>query len=135
MTYKSTYTVYKSFFMTQLLNERGGYNFQQINNWVERDMFCKKKMILPINLGNEHWATAVIDFEMKTIKYLDSLGRNGDRYLYALLMFLMDSWKKLNHQTILPQVEKWKLIGHTYDVPQQQNSYDCGVFCCMFCRI
>ena len=118
--------------MIQLLNGRGGYNFHNVTKWVDKDMYCKEIMILPINLGNEHWATVVINFEMKTIKYLDSLGSNGDRYLCALMRFLFDSWKKLNNQTPFPQVEQWNLLGHTHDVPQQQNSYDCGVFCCMF---
>ena len=119
--------------MTALLSQNG-YNFERVGRWIDEDMFIKKKkIILPINLGNSHWATAVISIEEQTIKYLDSSHQNrGNRYLDALLKFVHDSWKKLNNGRNLPDSDKWILIGHTSDIPQQTNGYDCGVFCIMF---
>ena len=96
----------------------------------------KKKIILPINLLNSHWETAVISIEEQTIKYLDSAHskhlNKANRYLDVLFKFVRDSWRKLNNGTNLPNSDKWQLIGHTSDIPQQTNGYDCGVFCIMF---
>ena len=61
-----------SFFMTALLDEdnTGSYNFQNVNRWITNDLFKKEKFILPINLGNYHWATGAIFFREKINKIL-----------------------------------------------------------------
>ena len=41
------------------------YNFQNVKTWIKNDLFEKDKFILPINLGNTHWATGTIFFQEK----------------------------------------------------------------------
>ena len=52
---------YNSFFMSQLLDENNQYNFSKVKRCVKREMFKKKKIILPNNIQNTHWASGVID--------------------------------------------------------------------------
>ena len=77
--------LYNSFFMSKLLDENNQYNFSKVKRYVKQEMFKKKKIILPINLHNNHWAIGVIDIEMKIIKNLDSKHNDGDLYVKALL--------------------------------------------------
>ena len=43
------------------------------------DIFSKKKIFIPINIGNSHWTLLLIDLMIKTISYYDSY-RNGGVY-------------------------------------------------------
>ena len=49
------------FFMSKLLDENNQYNFSKVKRYVKQEMFRKKKIILPINIQNTHWASGGID--------------------------------------------------------------------------
>ena len=100
--------------------------------WIPNNMFEKKKIILPVNLGNCHWATVVVFTEEKIIKYYDSMGNSGGDITQSMLRFVTDGWNYIE-QSVLPDIEKWK-CEDTKKIPQQNNGYDCGVFCCMFAK-
>ena len=52
------------FFMSKLLDENNQYNFSKVKRYVKQEIFKKKKIILPINIQNTHWASGVIDSEI-----------------------------------------------------------------------
>ena len=51
--------------MSKLLDDNNEYDFSKVKRYVKQKMFKKKKIILLINIQNSHWATGVIDIEMK----------------------------------------------------------------------
>ena len=56
--------LYNSFLMSKLLDVNNQYNFSKVKRYVKQEMFKKKKIILPINIQNTHWASGVIDSEI-----------------------------------------------------------------------
>jgi sentrin-specific protease 1 len=67
-----------------------GYNFQQVRNWGRRqapgaDIFRLESLFIPVNINNCHWAAAVINFQSRSITFLDSLGDPGIPHLNRLM--------------------------------------------------
>ena len=49
-------------------------NFPELLKWSRKiDLFAKEYIILPINLGNCHWALVVVSVLAKSICYYDSM--------------------------------------------------------------
>ncbi|KXN72115.1 cysteine proteinase [Conidiobolus coronatus NRRL 28638] len=93
------------------------------------DIFKKDKIIIPINIGNTHWALSCIDFTQKRIRYLDSLNGSTTSVFQNLIAYVDTEYQaKYN--------AKFDWTHFTFDdsekVPQQRNGYDCGVFLCTF---
>ena len=125
-------TIHTSSFMKNILDHNLKYKFQKISSRIKNDMFQKNKIILPIKIGNMHWATAVIYIRSKKIKIFDSKGANRLFYLKVLFKFVTDSWEKIHNGVSFLKKEDWELVDHTNDIPIQRNKHDCGVFCCMY---
>jgi Ulp1 family protease len=71
---------FSSFFFVRLLVPNVGYTYKNVRRWTKNvDIFSKKKIFIPINIGNSHWTLLLIDLMIKTISYYDSLG-NADVY-------------------------------------------------------
>ena len=71
---------FSSFFFVKLLVPKVGYTYKNVRRWTKNvDIFSKKKIFIPINIGNSHWTLLLIDLMIKTIFYYDSLG-NADVY-------------------------------------------------------
>lgn len=68
----------------------------------------------------------------RKIQYFDSMGGDGRYYLNAILQYLKDEWASKHDGEELPFSSLWELVSTNSDVPQQKNTYDCGVFTCMF---
>jgi hypothetical protein len=45
------------------------------------DIFEKKKLFFPINIGNTHWAMMVVYVQEKRVMYLDSMGQLGNKWV------------------------------------------------------
>ncbi|CAD8094376.1 unnamed protein product [Paramecium sonneborni] len=115
-----------------LENEKGRYQFNklniQINNLKNRYKFSQnlqnnffslfKYTYIPINLQNNHWLCAIIQFQENKIQYLDSNYSKQDNVVEGLE-------KMLNYKN---ENTKWQI---TCDSPKQENSFDCGIFCLM----
>ena len=92
-----------------------------------------KYLLCPVNHFNEHWALAAIYFEEKKICWYDSLGKTDYYKLYHLLQYLEDAHKACTDPTKGTfDRDEWELVPCPLDVPNQSNTYDCGVFLCMF---
>ncbi|KAK7755885.1 hypothetical protein SLS62_002172 [Diatrype stigma] len=83
-------------------------------NFLQIDTF-----LFPINLGN-HWTLMAIRPSLRTMAYVDSFRSAGMNHLNTakafLASFLGDKYDK----------DEWNTVK--YRVPQQTNSYDCGMF-------
>ena len=88
-----------TFFFNKLTGETTHeYNFEDTVRWIPNEMFEKpKKIILPVNLGNLHWALAVIFIKDQIIIYYDFMWYDGSHVLHALLKFVEDVWKRHNN--------------------------------------
>lgn len=114
------------------LAQRG---YQGVARWAKRkkiNVFAMEKILTPINIGNMHWALAVIDNIKKTITYYDSLGgsRNSGnpQAVQTLARYMKEEAKRLGVTG-----NEYRLIPHT-EAPQQKNGSDCGVFTCTAAR-
>ena len=136
-----------SFFMEKLNNKTSDGGIAAVDRWAARqgidDVFKLKKMIIPINIGGTvkqnknktekpkgHWTSIHVDFEKKTISYLNSLhGGTGTKYNNLVLKYLQHRHKE-EHAGKEMLTKDWKLINCKTSTPQQDNDYDCGVFVC-----
>ncbi|RHY39933.1 hypothetical protein DYB34_003700 [Aphanomyces astaci] len=109
---------FNSFFFAKV--SEGGYNYVNVRRWTRKiDIFAMDKIFVPVNIRNE-----------KRIQYFDSMAGAGSQCLEVLLKYLHD---ESQHKKNTPfDATGWELVGTTDDTPQQDNSFDCGVFTCMF---
>ncbi|ETV88061.1 hypothetical protein, variant 1 [Aphanomyces astaci] len=120
---------FNSFFFAKV--SEGGYNYVNVRRWTRKiDIFAMDKIFVPVNIRNVHWCLAVIFMQEKRIQYFDSMAGTGSQCLDVLLKYLHD---ESQHKKNTPfDATGWELVGTTDDTPQQDNSFDCGVFTCMF---
>jgi len=91
---------FNSYFIQSMFDEkntlnpslRGKYNYKNVKRWGKKvpgkDIFKLDRIYIPINIGNVHWALAIIYVEAKIIRYFDSCGFDGKRYIGGLLQYL-----------------------------------------------
>jgi sentrin-specific protease 1 len=92
-------------------------------------VFSFDLMLVPINVGKNHWALGFVDFKRQVISYWDSLGSDHLGFREKIDRYLQDEWADKHKGEDYP----FKFdTEHDTDVPGQSNGYDCGVFTCMF---
>jgi len=80
-----------------------------------------RRMLIPININNLHWALVDVNVVLGTVTYLDSLVQIADTEAAKLII----QWlSKFNYHFY------WKSLN--LEVDQQDNDYDCGLFICWF---
>ena len=87
--------------------------------------FQYDKVLIPINIGNNHWLLAYINMRIKELFIYDSID-NEQRQINIinnLLTWLMSFIPKQDRKN---EEEKWK--AEIVDAPLQTNGFDCGVF-------
>ena len=119
--------IFSTFFYTKLVC--GGY--ESVCSWYNKiDMFGKRLLMFPIHLdASSHWCLAAANIVDKQISYFDSLQNDN----FACLR---------NLETYLIQAQQLQAKGDSVnwhsiickDIPVQHNSFDCGVFTCMYAR-
>ena len=126
---------FNSFFM-RTLGTGDSYDYNRIRRWSRRirmreNIFQLKSITFPINVNNMHWTLARINLDTRIIEYFDSMGNLGATYLDTLLRFLSDEHQdKLGSP--LPTLNTWSKTSWGDKVPQQPNTFDCGVYVCIF---
>ena len=114
-----------STYFFQILQEKG---YAGIKKWTGHvDIFAFKYLLFPIHLPG-HWIMVAVDVEKKEVGYYDS--RNGIDFSSSVIFQYLLKEHQWKHGTEL-DFQKWKLLQHK-EIPQQRNSYDCGVFACMY---
>ncbi|KNZ50642.1 hypothetical protein VP01_431g16 [Puccinia sorghi] len=110
---------FSSFFMAKY--DKDGYD--------GTDLLQKDVVIFPINISNAHWTCATINLRAERFEYFDSMGNKNPSVLANLRDYIVnEAWAK---KQIKLDVSRW---GDYYyeDIPQQNNSFDCGIFVCQF---
>ena len=115
---------YSTFFYPKL--QRDGY--LAVCQWNRgASIFSKRLLIFPIHLG-AHWCLAAVHVSDKTITYLDSLKIDNPLCLLVLHEYLV--------QESLTQGSEFDPAAwhssHQKNIPEQENSFDCGVFVCTY---
>lgn len=121
---------FNSFFYTLLSVEGSGYNYSKVNKWTKKiDIFKMDKLIIPVHLGS-HWCLASVNMKKKLIEYYDSLGGTNSHCRKCLRQYLADEYRSKNNREL--DLSVWVDHAPGSQVPQQENSFDCGVFMCIF---
>ncbi len=107
------------------------------------DISKTRKIFIPIHKGN-HFTCVVIFLDKKQISYYDSLlttnrTRTGcahkkeqqEKILGVVVQYLQDEFKKNDYNLI--DENNWPLKT-ICNVPQQDNTKDCGICVCLYCN-
>ena len=94
------------------------------------NIFEKDVVFIPLNLRNSHWALLAVYTTTKKIYYYDSMYNESDARTLRqnLLTFLVEEAKAI--EMTFFKVEDWDITEHVY-CPQQDGSWECGVFTIM----
>ena len=109
---------------------RGKYNYNNSRKWSKKvfggNIFELKRLFIPINLGQVHWALVVIHIRNKLIQYYDSMrgeAKNREHSVAkckGVLKYLKDEHKNQYKGREL-NTSDWTIDPHPKDVPQQLN--------------
>ena len=120
------------------MNKRWICGSRNISIWYKTTNYNKLYgLLIPIHVGDNHWSLLKVEFDNKTITYIDSLVKNniskGQEIIKAFIYHHQERLLKFPSLTREIQQNEWKTIVFTpQKVTQQQNGHDCGVFCCMY---
>ncbi|AGO13848.1 AaceriAGL019Wp [[Ashbya] aceris (nom. inval.)] len=122
---KYTHTVAFNSFFYSTLSERG---YQGVRRWMKRKKVKiedLRKIFVPINLDQSHWALGIIDITKKKIMYADSLTSRPNSMSFAIM-------KDLQNYVL---EESGGSLGQDFELehiacPQQPNGFDCGIYVC-----
>jgi Ulp1 family protease len=80
---------FTSFFFEKMF-ENNGYSYASVKRWSKKvkctngNVFLLDKMVVPVNVSNTHWCCCVAFVQKKQIKYFDSMGGDGMKYMEGL---------------------------------------------------
>ncbi|KAM9709112.1 sentrin-specific protease 2 isoform 2-T2 [Menidia menidia] len=124
---------FSTFFFPKLRGGGGGQTggHVAVKRWTKAvDLFLFDLVLVPLHLG-VHWALAVIDFKLKTVKSYDSMGQRHDDICNLLLLYLKEEHKVKKGREL--DGAKWTVGSlKAVEIPQQKNGSDCGVFACKY---
>ena len=128
-------------------------NAKKLTNKENINITILKTVIIPLHVVPNHWVVIVINLEQESIHYFDSLHAPEDTITVALgdvyvpqtnangplcrygpalrncARWVVDEFQSKD-SSYVKDVQDWKGIVHSrHEVPQQDNGYDCGVFC------
>lgn len=137
--YRESY-FFNSYFFEQLLNPT---NQDACKRWVKnithpQGVFGLKKILIPVNIGNVHWALVVAFMQERRLVYYDSkfaqVPDHGMKYLVAMERYLHnEAARLLEAKKVAPgqvDVRPWEKVLGSVSTPQQVED-DCGVFTCI----
>ena len=132
---KKTSYLWNSFFWLKLSSDGNGYNYKAVQRWTSRkriDIFNFERILVPMNIGKNHWALGVVELKERCIKYYDSLSPHTVHASFAeyIIRYLEDEFRDKRKDQPCPDF-LGTFTTCLVDPPQQRNGYDCGVFTCM----
>ncbi|XP_038886796.1 probable ubiquitin-like-specific protease 2B [Benincasa hispida] len=150
---KHRFHFFNSFFFRKLADldkdpssaSDGRAAFLRVRKWTRKvDLFDKDYIFIPINF-NLHWSLMVIchpgevarcsdENLMKSMKvpcilHMDSIKGSHGGLKNLIQSYLLEEWKERNKETPEDISTKFKNLRFlTLELPQQENSFDCGLF-------
>eukprot|EP00127_Corallochytrium_limacisporum_P000361 Clim_evm56s11 gene=Clim_evmTU56s11 len=126
---------WNSFFYTSASSD-----LSKVRRWAKKrqlNVFDLDSMLVPINVGNNHWAIAVCNFKNQRFEYYDSLynpsqAETATEYFDIIRGYLAQEWKFRNPDEEMPFDPDDFEEYIPSEVPQQHNGCDCGVFMLCF---
>ena len=85
-------------------------------------------MLVPVHLGC-HWCMITIDVNKKECLFYDSMLVQRCEYVELIRQYLIEEHNNKKNRPL--DVSGWT-FDQSFDIPEQRNSWDCGVFSCMF---
>ena len=115
--------IFSSYFMTKLLEEDGKYTYEKVLTWSNAchkgNLFCLEYIYFVVNIGNMHWTLVVVHIPTKQIRYYNSMGKSGQRYMNAVYHYLDDEHQLLHKECLVRN--EWETIDMLSTIPQQRN--------------
>jgi Ulp1 family protease len=114
------------------LTSNGFLNFMDADKFIRKtDVLSKAKLFIPVNINNVHWVLVVVNILEKQIMFFDSKYTIGRGLLYC-----GNVMKWIQHLAQKKKVKfvetEWEFFEGAKGIPQQNNSYDCGIFTLMY---
>ena len=117
-------------------------------------IFALSKLFIPVNIGANHWVTVVVHFDASNktvpvrIEVIDSLHNDRIEIAKNIVEYVALAFKHEADQNptsgggVADLNSNWKtnaLVNYTtrrndYEITNQINGYDCGVYCCWAMR-
>lgn len=120
--------IWSTHFYAKLV-ENDVYSYANVRRWTKRvasNVLQFRKIIFPIHI-DIHWALAVADIDKQQLAYYDSLGHNNQPCLTNLLRWIRD--ETMDKTGLALDTSTWDFV-FPKNIPQQENSCDCGMFLC-----
>ncbi|AAR26952.1 FirrV-1-E3 [Feldmannia irregularis virus a] len=84
----------------------------------------RAKILIPVNVDNNHWILVVVDNRKKTVTAYDSLGVSRRKVTSDIMLWLQ---KEYRHKKVPFNRAEWTTVT-TGQCPTQNNGNDCGIF-------
>ena len=139
----STVFVFYTQFYMNLMGGGGKYDYLRAGEIFNKrgrtkaqvDILKQRALLIPVNINNTHWILCFVDMYYKCLYALDSLlGVDTAVVLGNILRYLEDEFR-YKKKIVLNRSEWTVRPADTNSTPQQPNSYDCGVYTCMFANV
>ena len=100
--------------------------YSQTKSWVKEDLRNKEFIIIPIH-KSDHYSLICVDIGASIIHYFDSIvgGRKTSQAPRVMKRFMEKYYEERGERRVFKVRIRW-------DVPEQLNSVDCGVFVCQY---
>ena len=64
-----------------MFENENAFSYAPVNRWGKKvaggNVFALGKLIIPVNINNEHWSLCVAHVQERRIQYYDSMGARG----------------------------------------------------------
>lgn len=109
-----------------------GYNYEGVRRWTKNVELRKCLLVLiPVNVGNEHWILVVIDVRRRRFDVWDSFRTRHAACVRIIRRYVADEWLHKYGEKL--DIDAWP-CEYRKDAPLQHNGSDCGVFVCAVAR-
>jgi sentrin-specific protease 1 len=119
-----------NYFFQEIFFKQNDYKFKKSKFKSIKAIGNLKLLFIPV-YHNSHFFLMTYDFTTKTIKYYDSLYNKdrGGNFSSILLKYVIDLYKYYNLNVSEKDIN---IVIEKDGIPQQDNSYDCGIYTIMF---
>ncbi|KAB5548334.1 hypothetical protein DKX38_011740 [Salix brachista] len=133
---KHRFHFFNSFFFRKLADlDKGPSNacggrlaFQRVHKWTRKiNLFEKDYIFIPLNYSL-HWSLIVICHPGEVV-HSRGKGLYDEVCFYCVLSYLYEEWRERHNGRVDDTLSKFlRLRFVPLELPQQENSYDCGLF-------